>query len=93
MKSAAAYAAVFVAVPLLLAACAQPGTSSPAGTPTPRTLIPAATCPPPSPGPPPIPAFLDYPPSGSTNVSISIGEIIEKGAGVPGGAPAPITIT
>jgi hypothetical protein len=32
----------------------------------------------------PIPAFLDYPPSGSSNVAIGIGEIIEKGADVPG---------
>ncbi|HEY9180798.1 MAG TPA: hypothetical protein VIO32_08760 [Candidatus Baltobacteraceae bacterium] len=45
----------------------------------------SATCPPPPLSPTPPPAFLDYPPSGSANVSTSIGQIIEKGADVPGG--------
>lgn len=65
----------------LLAACGGganwngPAASQPAVT---------ATCHPQSPGPTPIPAFLNYPPNGSTNVPVSIGEIIEQGADAPG---------
>lgn len=45
----------------------------------------SATCHPPSPGPTPIAAWLAYPPSGSTGVSVNAGQIIEKGADYPGG--------
>jgi hypothetical protein len=44
----------------------------------------AVTCPPPTATPPPISAFLNYPPSGSNNVPIYVGEIIEQGADAPG---------
>lgn len=44
----------------------------------------AATCGPPWTEPTPYPAWLAYPPSGSTNVATTIGKFIEKGAS-PGG--------
>ena len=75
----------------LLAACGG-GTVVGASRPTvgPSSPAASATCHPPSPGPTPIPAFLNYPPSGSSNVRTSIGEIIEQGADAPGQA---LTIT
>lgn len=45
------------------------------------------TCPPPTATPSPVPAFLNYPPSGSSNVSVSIGKIIEQGADAAGEVP------
>jgi len=42
-----------------------------------------ATCPPPPAIPTPIPAWLAYPPNGSTSVSTAIGQIIEQGAEEP----------
>lgn len=62
-----------------------------------------ATCPPPPLTPTPDPAWLAYPPSGSTSVPVSIGELIEEGsssiiisangsnvpAGTPTVAPSP----
>ncbi len=80
--------AIGVASVSLLAACESGGSSVTAlATPTQsqiQTPNTAVTCPPPSPGPTPIPAWLSYPPSGSTNVAFNIGEIIEKGASAPG---------
>lgn len=43
----------------------------------------AATCPPPPTIPTPIPAWLSYPPNGSTSVSTTIGQIVEQGAEEP----------
>jgi hypothetical protein len=60
---------------LAVAAGCGGGVSSPSVT---------ATCPPPPLRPTPIPAWLAYPPNGSTNVATTIGEIIEKGADAPG---------
>lgn len=53
------------------------GNAPPTRTPTPA---PAVTCPPPPTTPTPIPGWLAYPPNGSTNLAINIGEIIEQGA-------------
>lgn len=74
MRNSGSSAFVFVAA---LAACTGSGAIGSANNVAPQT---AATCPPPSPGPTPIAAWLAYPPSGSTNVATSIGELIEKGA-------------
>lgn len=78
-RTARAYECSLAAGFLLLTACSgQSLQSNPDnGFVTPKL---AATCPPPSPGPAPLPAWLNYPPSGSTNISTRIGEIIAQGA-------------
>jgi hypothetical protein len=69
---------------LLLAACGGRGSSSLwLPTPAPAGATGSACGTPPA-EPTPFPAFLNYPPSGSANVSTSIGELIEQGAMGPG---------
>lgn len=72
-------------VALALAACGGAGSNNSAdlqGTPS---ALAATSCPSPAyPPPTPIPAWLDYPPSGSANVATSVGQVIERGVEEPG---------
>lgn len=77
MSKASGVFVVLAAGASALAACGGGAGISGANGPPPAV---SATCHPPSPGPTPIPAWLAYPPRGSTNVSANIGEIIETGA-------------
>lgn len=53
----------------------------------------APTCPPPPTIPTPVPAWLDYPPNGTANVSVNVGAVIEKGVQEPGQTGLAITVT
>lgn len=77
-------------VALILAACGGAGSNkAPADPPT----LSATSCPSPPVIPTPIPAWLDYPPSGSANVATSVGQVIEKGADEPGQNSLTIVVT
>lgn len=68
---------------MALVACSGAGSNPTSNTPgDPST--PLATCAPPPPGPTPIPAWLDYPPNGSTGIATSVGQLIERGVEEPG---------
>ncbi len=89
-----------LATAALVAACGGGGS---VGGPASQQITAGATCPPPPAIPTPYPAWLAYPPSGSSSVSTSIGQIIERGwssviiaagnstvtAGTPTAAPSP----
>lgn len=81
---------VAFAIASLLTACGAAVTSAGAGRSVGGPL--AASCPPAPGAPTPAPAWLNFPPNGSTGVATSIGVLIETGAEEPAASSA-ITIT